>query len=243
MEGKLKSTRPLNENRGCSSFLFGRKQQTYSAQNVPADEEETDSLPYLVNKKFLSYQEASFYKLAREVLQGKYTVCPKVSLSELFYINESDRSRWQIYRNKIDRKTVDFVVCDSASMKPIYAIELDDPSHERPDRQERDQFVEAVFATAQLPLVRIRGQYAYTHEELVEQLLTPLQNIQNVSAERPAPPPVQENQADVPVCPTCGSSMRKRKATAGTHAGEIYWICTNYPICQTYYPAGEFENT
>jgi hypothetical protein len=46
-------------------------------------------------------------------------------------------------------------------MCPLVGLELDDRSHQRRDRQERDEFVEQVFAAARLPLARIPAKWAY----------------------------------------------------------------------------------
>jgi very-short-patch-repair endonuclease len=70
------------------------------------------------------------------------------------------------YYNKIDRKHVDFLLCDSASLKPVMGIELDDASHQRQDRIERDELVDKVFEQAGLPLRRAPARTAYTQQEL-----------------------------------------------------------------------------
>lgn len=49
-------------------------------------------------------------------------------------------------------------------------IELDDPSHKRRDRQERDCFVNEVFEQTALPLVRIKAANDYNREELRSRL-------------------------------------------------------------------------
>ncbi|MFT3685880.1 MAG: DUF2726 domain-containing protein [Phycisphaerales bacterium] len=62
---------------------------------------------------------------------------------------------WQAARNKIDRKHVDFLLCNPATTKPVLVIELDDKSHQRPDRQERDKFLNDACKTAGLPIWRV----------------------------------------------------------------------------------------
>jgi hypothetical protein len=59
-----------------------------------------------------------------------------------------------------NRNTWTFVIRGRAG------IELDDALHQRLDRQERDAFVEEVFSTAKLPLIRVRAQRAYSVEQL-----------------------------------------------------------------------------
>jgi len=62
----------------------------------------------------------------------------------------------------LSQKHLDFVVCSRTTLSPVLAIELDDRSHERPDRRARDEFVDAALRAANLPLERVpvRGGYA-----------------------------------------------------------------------------------
>jgi hypothetical protein len=118
-------------------------------------------------------------------------------------------------------------------MKPIYAIELDDSSHDRQERVKRDYFVNNAFRTVGLPLLRADCKEAYSHQEMVELLLAPFQqNNTNRSDENAAPP----SQV---FCTKCGAPMKKRLATDGAHSGEYYWVCSQYPKCQNLYPSGE----
>ena len=55
-------------------------------------------------------------------------------------------------------------------MTPIVGIELDDQSHQRPDRRDRDGFVDQVFENANLPLVHIKVQHTYNTNELLQKL-------------------------------------------------------------------------
>lgn len=49
-------------------------------------------------------------------------------------------------------------------------IELDDISHERPDRQERDRLVDAVFNQAGLPILHVKVRSYYAPLELAAQV-------------------------------------------------------------------------
>jgi very-short-patch-repair endonuclease len=228
----LKQSKPLSENPGCLSLFSGKRK---------AKRKDAGALPYQINDKFVTPAELSFYLQACEVLEGKYVICPKVALGELVSVISSRQN--QMARNQISQKSVDFVVCDAATMKPIYAIELDDASHDRKDRQDRDKFVNQVFQSIGLPLLRMNCQSGYSHQEMVEFLLAPLQQgylpqgySRSVAAQSQAQP--QERRV---VCPNCGSGMKKVVVTAGVHIGEYYWKCTQYPKCPTFYPAGERE--
>ena len=53
---------------------------------------------------------------------------------------------------KIQAKHVDFVVCNSC-LDPKLIIELDDSTHQRPDRQARDDFVDTVVRNCGYPIL------------------------------------------------------------------------------------------
>lgn len=57
--------------------------------------------------------------------------------------------------NRAAPKSVNFAIVGHAG-GVVLVIELDDRSHDRPDRMRRDQEVRAVLAHCGLPLVRVR---------------------------------------------------------------------------------------
>lgn len=71
-------------------------------------------------------------------------------------------------------------------MKPLVGIELDDSSHDRADRQERDEFVNEVFQAAGLPLIHIPVQREYNTRELAAQIAPLIKSRMSISA-----PPAQ----------------------------------------------------
>jgi restriction system protein len=54
----------------------------------------------------------------------------------------------------------------------------------------------------------------------------------------PTPDPSNEHPiphapaASMPACPRCGSTMVKRTAKKGQHAGDVFWGCSTYPACR-----------
>jgi hypothetical protein len=124
---------------------------------------------YRLRDDFLSRAEASFMRVLQQALGKAYLLCPKVNLGDLFYAPH-DQAAW----NRINRKHVDFLVCDPDKLRPLLGIELDDRSHQRPDRQERDDLVNAVFDTAGLPLLRmpVRSRYVLADVEEVSVVLS-----------------------------------------------------------------------
>ncbi len=127
---------------------------------------ESDDLPYVLKRYLMSKAERSFFGVLEQVTDSsKYYIFPQVSLNNLVTVEKGTGS-YQTYHNKVDRKSVDFVLFDRNAMSPVLAIELDDSSHDREDRQERDAFVDRVLAKAGLPLLHVRAQAAYDPKQL-----------------------------------------------------------------------------
>lgn len=195
----------------------------------------TTDFPYHLRDHFLSPAELTFYKALQSAVDGRAVILCKVALGDLFYVKkDGDMSRYRIYTNKIDRKHVDFLLCDSF-MRPVVGIELDDKSHQREDRRARDRFVDGVFTAAKLPLVHVPVRRAYDILEIARQFSSYLGA---VPTSVPAPretikvsvPSATTSQA--PHCPKCGSEMILRTAKSGANAGNKFWGCSKYPSCK-----------
>lgn len=180
--------------------------------------------PYRLSSALLSAAELSFYTALAQSVADRAAITFKVSLGDLFRVESRDQSKYRSYRNKIDRKHIDFLLCDPKSLQPLLGIELDDSSHQRRDRAERDAFVDRVFEAAGLPLLHIAVRRSYNPAELAA-LISPYLN----SAIKLTPAPVE---AARPRCPECGAEMMLRTARRGSNAGNQFWGCSRYPECR-----------
>ncbi len=191
--------------------------------------------PYQQREHFLSAAERSFYGVLKAAIADQGTLLCKVALGDIFYVKKGDdASQYRIYTNKIDRKHVDFLLCDSQTMQPILGFELDDGSHQREDRQARDAFVDGVFAAADLPLIHVPAKRAYAVAD-VEALFAPYVAAANAPAALRAvrvPVAVEPSAAGEPCCPKCGSAMILRTSKSGVTAGTQFWGCSNFPKCR-----------
>ncbi len=181
-------------------------------------------LPYRQRDDFLSAGELSFYRVLSAAIGDRAVICPKVNLADIFFVARPNEN--QGYRNKIDRKHVDFLICDPTTMRPLCGIELDDSSHARRDRQDRDEFVDQVFEVAGLPLVRVPAKGSYSPAGLLE-LLEP--HFSGKPIFRSVAPSATTGTPD---CPKCGVSMVERVAKTGQNAGKQFWGCRNFPRCK-----------
>ena len=75
--------------------------------------------------------------------------------------------------NRISAKHFDFVVCALDTLAPLAAIELNDASHQRPDRQKRDELLRGICRDIGLPLIELAPRRAYKLDSLRQQVFSP----------------------------------------------------------------------
>jgi hypothetical protein len=255
--------------------LWPKKQVTVTGHQVAGDwrddeDEDEDEprqakgerrYPYRLRDDFLSPAELSFFRVLQVAADGWAVALAKVSLGDLFYAASGDSGENRAYRNKIDRKHVDFLLCDPRTIAPLVGIELDDRSHQRADRQRRDSFVERVFGAAGLPLARVPARRAYAPAELRAMLrqqaglgaaepvasqapvvmepaavTAPVWAAPAIAPVAPAAAPAAPRPAlavaAAPNCPRCGAPMVLRTIRSGERAGAKLWGCRDYPRCR-----------
>lgn len=123
-------------------------------------------LPYRKKDYLLTKAERSFYgALLNAAKDQRVVVFAKVRLGDLLYLPKGTENRAS-YWNKIQSKHIDFLICDQDNVKPLLAVELNDSSHERADRAERDAFLFNALKSADLPLMQITAQHTYNVSEL-----------------------------------------------------------------------------
>lgn len=214
------------ENKGCLGVILGM------LGLLPAESKtvEVEVLPYRLTNRFLSAAEVSFFHVLRSVVSDRFVITTKVRLSDLLFV-VGGRTNWK-YRNKIDRKHVDFVLCDPQTMVPRLVIELDDASHQQQDRSERDEFVDAAFASASFPILHVTAKASYVPAELLRDINGAIDTGQFNGAVATE----SVSRGGVPVCEKCGIAMVERKASKGANKGKRFWGCLSYPDCRHVVP-------
>jgi hypothetical protein len=214
----MTSKMPDSEPQGCLAVnlkQFGIR--------LPAGSGRPEQLPYRQRDDFPSAAELPFYRVLMFALDGSHLVCPKVNSGDIFFVARPNENL--SYRNKIDRKHVDFLPCDPATMKPIMGVEMDDANHARRDRQDRDEFVDQVSKAAGLPLLRVRAASSYSPQTIADL-------VRQAISGRAIPDRSVAIRADTPPCPKCGTPMVLRTAKKGDQKGQEFWGCKNYPRCR-----------
>lgn len=121
-----------------------KRNATYTAEPIQTEEHEVTldrSFPYSKRACILTHTEQTFFRKLQAVYGDYYYIFPQINLDKLVNINSWKHG----YRNSIDRKSVDFVIVNKETLETVMVLELDDPTHLRPDRMQRDEFVNDFF--------------------------------------------------------------------------------------------------
>lgn len=117
-------------------------------------------IPYVKKSYFMTESELNFFRTLEKLNQNRYFIVPQISLSKLVSVEENELMK-KTYHNKIDRKSVDFVLFDKISFSPKLVVELDDRSHDRYDRKMRDEWVDKIMNKVGIRIVHIKSSYVY----------------------------------------------------------------------------------
>lgn len=123
---------------------------------------------------FLTRAEHECYDTLVTAVGNEYHIFAQVHLPTLLD-NKIVGQDWRAALAHINRKSVDFVLCDKAYLSPKLAIELDDKTHERPDRQERDKEVERILENAGIPLLRLENHGAFNLIDFTQKIKVALE--------------------------------------------------------------------
>ena len=182
-----------------------------------------EPLPYRIRNKFLSSPEMALLHALEQMSEGRYKICPKVALNDIFYITRPNENVH--FYNKIFRKHVDFLLCNPETMQPVFGVELVKPIA-REQARESDQFMEDLFLQAGLTLVHIPSSDTYKISDLVH-----LFWLATIKMRKTTPKEIPSSTNTTPACPKCGKMMVLRIHREGPKAGKRYYGCMDNPTC------------
>ena len=112
----------------------------------------------------MTQTEINFIKQL-EIITNKYKlkIIPQIQLQKIFKTNNITEF------NKIKSKSIDFAIVDNNYNYKLF-IELDDYTHNYNNRIKRDNYINNLFETNNLKLLRIKVTNAYNMAELEEKI-------------------------------------------------------------------------
>jgi hypothetical protein len=186
---------------------------------------ETDipRLPYRLREPFLASTELALFRVLTELMGNRYSICPKVSLNDVFYIVRPNENVH--FFNKFFRKHVDFLLCDRHTLAPEFGVEIVRPIS-KGEARESDKFLQDLFTDAGLPLVHVPSSESYDPAYVItlfQLAVTKIGGTVSLRAER--------HTDFVPNCPICGKMMVLRFERNGSGIGKKYYGCMDSPRC------------
>ena len=119
--------------------------------------------PYEAIPNLFTPAERSFLGVLDQVIASDYRIFGKVRAADVMRVKKGmSQSEWQKAFNRIQSKHFDFVICRDSDSMILLLIELDDKSHKKTQRIDRDNFVEKATEAAGIPLLRIPCQRSYS---------------------------------------------------------------------------------
>ncbi len=139
------------------------------------DKEEKKKYEYKRRNFVMTRAEHECFDALTRAVGNDYLIFAQVHLPTLID-NKLVGQNWKAAFRHVNGKSVDFVLCDKAYIAPKLAIELDDKTHERPERHERDREVERILQGAGVPLLRLENKGRFDPSDLsrrIAEALTP----------------------------------------------------------------------
>lgn len=126
--------------------------KSFENQESEPDISVYEKKPYL----FDTNSEFNLYKVLLEIFDDKYFIFPQINYSHLIQPKKTTFAEEMKYRNRIDRKSADFVLCDKNRIIPQLIIELDGYVHKFKGKQARDKFIDELAKIAGLPILHLK---------------------------------------------------------------------------------------
>lgn len=129
--------------------------------------EAMDRCRYRPRKHLMVGVERQCFQLLNELFGQKFYIIPGVSLSALLShkVGSGDRYSASLF---IENKTVDFVLCNKRTLRPICAVKIDDGKYDENDPGSDPKDMEKFFKSAHIPFVRITNPQRLTRSRIID---------------------------------------------------------------------------
>jgi hypothetical protein len=208
---------------------FTRIRETTLISKPPKDDDIPDLYPVVLRDPLLTAVETQFYQVLMAVAGKRVQVLVKMRLADLFKVKTGqgkakDKAN-EAFARRIDSRSVDFVLCERYTLRPLLAVELYDHSQSKATRKHRDLWLDKVFKSAKLPILHLVAQAQYNPKALAVRIAP---YMTTVVYQRGTEMP---EYAVPPRCPCCHTPMVKRTVISGDYKGKTYFACQDYPNC------------
>lgn len=119
---------------------------------------------YSVKPRYLSPIEDDYFKTLQSIIGKNYLIFPQVPLSQIIEKHSSNNLKSELFR------VIDFCVFD-LNYTPLLCIEINDTTHLKKERAERDSKVYDILKSAKLPLITLWTYEGINSEAIKKTLL------------------------------------------------------------------------
>ena len=120
---------------------------------------------YYVKDALLTATEIKYYNVIRSVIGDDFLVYPQINLASVIDKKGGNNFRNELFRN------IDFAIFDY-NFRPLVLIEINDNTHFRKDRIERDEKVAVICKKAGIPLITFWVKDGINEDYIAKQLNT-----------------------------------------------------------------------
>ena len=138
---------------------------------------------YFERRPILTEGEMRYFPILRTAIEARwFLLFAKVRLADIVTVKSDALKRypnvdkdewWKIPENReIMSKHVDFCVCASDTLKVSLIIELDDKSHDDPDRIKRDKNIDAIFTECKIRIMHLKYKDLRRNEKRLQEYIS-----------------------------------------------------------------------
>ena len=117
---------------------------------------------YKKAESLLTKAELNFYNQIRGIEGNDEILLMKVRMADIVQPTGSNRKK--LYQ--VTSKHADFVLANKITLEPTAVIELDDASHNRKDRVERDRLVDKIYKESGIPIIHVKIGKSYDAQKI-----------------------------------------------------------------------------
>lgn len=125
---------------------------------------------YFAKDRLLTTTEIKYYDLLRSLINEDFLILPQINLASVIDKQGGSNFRSELFRN------VDFGVFDY-NFRPLFLIEINDNTHFRKDRKERDKKVNEICKKAGLPILTLWVKDGINAQEINKKIQSILRRV------------------------------------------------------------------
>lgn len=139
---------------------------------INKDKKRQQSVTYST-KPLLSDYELKIYKIINNHFANDYAIIPQVNLASIIKKQKKFPNQ---YQNELFRN-IDIGIFDKTSYNPLLMIEINDKTHNEPNRIERDKKVKQILENANLKLITFYAKYDNKENYIIDRINEELSRI------------------------------------------------------------------